>query len=469
MKIIQLVLQKFLLVVEKIIELLDGKCTYPEFEMELKKLLNDLGREICKEVLHELDQNIYKDKQQRKNWVVVQKDCQRTVTTVFGDITYERRYYKNKGTGETAYLADKAAGIQKYERIDAALKADITDLSTILSYQKSTQELKRDGAECNISRQTVMNTLRKIDSLQTYEKPRIKKKIEILYIEADEDHIHLQNGKAGMVKLIYVHEGKQTITKGRNELKNPVYFSGVYEKEKIEDLWKQVWTYITNTYDEDQIKRIYISGDGAEWIKFGAKYLPNAIYVLDLFHLQKYITAALKDDKKSKKALWKAIFKTDREKVNEILTQKYNELGLKNPENPVTKCQAYINNNWDGISSYSLYKNEIAGCSAESHVSHVLSERLSRGPIAWSKAGAHKMAQLRAIKANDISLKDAVLKQQYEALKPIELPKQTLYKAKQQLKKIQSIYGTITNLPILLNKKTFTSMAIKSLLSQCMI
>lgn len=79
------------------------------------------------------------------------------------------------------------------------------------------------------------------------------------------------------------------------------------------------------------------------------------------------------------------------------------------------------------------------------------------------------MAQLRAIKANDISLKDAVLKQQYEALKPIELPKQTLYKAKQQLKKIQSIYGTITNLPILLNKKTFTSMAIKSLLSQCMI
>lgn len=234
---------------------------------------------------------------------MVQKDCQRTVTTVFGDITYERRYYKNKQTGETAYLADKAAGIQKYERIDAALKADITDLSTILSYQKSTQELKRGGANCNISRQTVMNTLRKIDNLQAYEKPRIKKKIEILYIEADEDHIHLQNGKAGMVKLIYVHEGKQTITKGRNELKNPVYFSGVYEKEKIEDLWKQVWTYITNTYDEDQIKRIYISGDGAEWIKFGAKYLPNAIYVLDLFHLQKYITAALKDDKKIQKSI----------------------------------------------------------------------------------------------------------------------------------------------------------------------
>jgi hypothetical protein len=98
----------------------------------------------------------------------------------------------NKETGEKAYLVDKAAGIQKYERIDDELKADITDLSTILSYQKTTQELKRNGANCNVSRHTVMNTLRKIDNLQTYEKPKTKKEIETLYIEADEDHIHLQ-------------------------------------------------------------------------------------------------------------------------------------------------------------------------------------------------------------------------------------------------------------------------------------
>jgi len=469
MKLIQLAFQKFLLVVEKIFDLLDGKYTYPEFETELKKLLNDLGREICAEVLNELDKKIYKDKQERKNWVVVQKDCQRTVTTKFGDITYKRRYYKNKQTGQTAYLTDKAAGIQKYARIDAALKADIVDISTLLSYEKSTQELKRDGAECNISRQTVMNTLRKIDNIKTYETPDNKKKAEVIYIEADEDHINLQNGKSGIAKLIYVHEGKQIIRKGRNQLKNTVYFSGVYDGDKIEDLWEQVWKYITDTYDEDKIKRIYISGDGAEWIKFGVKYLPNAIYVLDLFHLQKYITSALKDDKKTKRQLWKAILKRNKPKVNEILEQKLKELGLINPKNPITKLQTYINNNWDGICSYSLYKDEITGCSAESHVSHVLSERLSRGPISWSKLGAHKMAQLRAIKVSGISLKNAVLKQQYENLRPIELPKQTLYKAKQQLKKIKSTNGSITALPILRYKKTWTSQAIRSLLSQCII
>ncbi|MBE0229321.1 UPF0236 family transposase-like protein, partial [Thermoanaerobacterium thermosaccharolyticum] len=200
------------------------------------------------------------------------------------------------------------------------------------------------------------------------------------------------------------------------------------------------------------------------WIKFGVKYLPNAVYVLDLFHLQKYITAAIKEDKKTKRELWKAIFKADKQKVNEILTQKYKELELNGTENPVMKCQTYINNNWDGINSYSLYKKEITGCSAESHVSHVLSERLSRRPISWSKVGAHKMAKLRAIKASGILLKDIILKQQYECLKPIEIPKQTIYKAKQQLKKIKSTYENIISLPILQNKKTLTSQAIKSLL-----
>ncbi|TZE79729.1 ISLre2 family transposase, partial [Calorimonas adulescens] len=340
---------------------------------------------------------------------------------------------------------------------------EIIDLSTILSYEKSIKELKRDGSKCNLSRQTVMNTLKKTDDIESYKIPKTKKKTDILYIEADEDHIHLQNGKNAIVKLVYVHEGKET-TGDRNALKNPKYFSGIYEGEETEDLWKDVWTYIKDTYEEESIKKIYITGDGADWIRFGAEYLPNAIYVLDLFHLQKYITAALKNDKKSKRDLWRAILKKDREKVNEILIQKHEELKTDGPNDPINKCLIYINNNWDGICAYKDYQDEITGCSAESHVSHILSERLSRGPISWSKEGAHKMAKLRAVKADGISLKDAIIKQQINDLKPVELPKETIKRAKKKINKIYSQISNIDNLPVLLNKRTFTSMAIRSLL-----
>jgi ACT domain-containing protein len=74
------------------------------------------------------------------------------------------------------------------------------------------------------------------------------------------------------------------------------------------------------------------------------------------------------------------------------------------------------------------------------------------------------------MKANGISIKEAILKQRYEALKPIKLPKQTLYKERHKIKKLkQAASENITNLPVLSYKKTFTSMAIKSILSQSVI
>jgi hypothetical protein len=79
------------------------------------------------------------------------------------------------------------------------------------------------------------------------------------------------------------------------------------------------------------------------------------------------------------------------------------------------------------------------------------------------------MAKLRAIKADGASLRDAIIKQQYEDLKPVELPKETINRTKQKIKKIYSKFSTIDNLPILLNKKTFTSMAIRSILHECAI
>lgn len=50
-----------------------------------------------------------------------------------------------------------------------------------------------------------------------------------------------------------------------------------------------------------------------------------------------------------------------------------------------------------------------------------LSERLSRGPISQSKAGAHKMGELYVTKASGASIKDALLKERYKSLEPISL------------------------------------------------
>ena len=60
----------------------------------------------------------------------------------------------------------------------------------------------------------------------------------------------------------------------------------------------------------------------------------------------------------------------------------------------------YILNNWAGIMASLKDKEHQTGCSAEGHVSHVLSDRLSSRPLGWSRIGADRMTRLRVYKQN---------------------------------------------------------------------
>lgn len=56
-----------------------------------------------------------------------------------------------------------------------------------------------------------------------------------------------------------------------------------------EDLWTEVATYIYEAYDLDSVENIYIAGDGAKWIKTGTEIIKDSKYVLDHYHLSKYV------------------------------------------------------------------------------------------------------------------------------------------------------------------------------------
>ena len=61
----------------------------------------------------------------------------------------------------------------------------------------------------------------------------------------------------------------------------------------------------------------------------------------------------------------------------------------------VEESLSYLRKNWKGIRKRIKKEEGILGSSTESHVSHVLSARMSSRPMEWSKQGADKVAQLR--------------------------------------------------------------------------
>lgn len=252
----------------------------------------------------------------------------------------------------------------------------------------------------NISKTTVMNKIHAIaeeipDTI--YDEP---KAVPYLFIEADEDHVAEQherndekNNFSFISKLIYIYEYKQDVPgiSGRKELVNKYYFSGLYPGEAgNRKLWAKVSAFIDNNYDERVLRRIFVSGDGAAWIKYGANYLDKAVFCADKYHLMKYVNTAaaqMLDEKDNiKNELWHLLYsnKYNARKNFEAYTNDM-MLSAKSPDK-VDELRKYVLGNWSAVRR-TLRNKLVNGCSAESHVSHVLSDRLSSHPMGCSQTG----------------------------------------------------------------------------------
>ena len=72
----------------------------------------------------------------------------------------------------------------------------------------------------------------------------------------------------------------------------------------------------------------------------------------------------------------------------------------------------YILNNQKGISNYYKYRDLLHGCSAEGHVSHIYSDRMSLRPMGWKSKNVDNMSKLRVLREDNISVKTILEKQE---------------------------------------------------------
>lgn len=460
MEIVRLVEEKVLSVATKVLEVLEGEVSYQDFEVILKKELDGLGSDVLKVVLEELDREIKEDKARKKEWAVVRKDG-KDLLTPFGAINYERTYYRHKESNEYRYLVDQKAGFKPRSRISENLKAELVDASAVMSYENATVELSRYNQELKMSKQTVGNCIKAFEAKKE-PAPEEKKKVKVLYIEADEDHIKVRGRKRKTIaKLVYIHEG--VVGEKRKALINKRHFTTVNRKPA--DFWYEIAEYIESHYDIDSIEQIFLSADGANWIKVGLDYIYDATFILDKFHLNKSIKAATAHEKTLKKDVYRGIYNLNQDKVLSALTEAHQQAEGEARQKRIIDAATYIRNNWDGI--VAQVKHPEVGCSAEGHVSHVLSARMSSRPMAWSSAGAEGMTQIRAVKANGESVKEHYLAGQEETPVIVEL-KQAVKKELKRLQNKKSIgKENAGNIPLLNGPDNLTRKALRGM-SNCL-
>ncbi len=358
------------------------------------------------EVLSDLNRTIYESGWRKRRYVVQRQDKRQLICSV-GDIIFDSTYYRSRDEkGGFTHLVEDMIELGKDERFSEVAEAMMLMEAGKTSYEEAAKVLP---SKQKITKTTVMNKVHGLaEELPDiiYEEP---KSVPYLFIEADEDHVAEQHGRNGdqkenksfISKLIYVYEGKQDSgkAKGRKELVNVSYFGGVYPgPEGNRKLWEKVQRFVECNYNRDVQKKVFISGDGAQWIKSGTNYFDNAVFCADKYHLMQYINAAagqmLDEKDQVKEELWQMLYSKSKEDRNRF--DSYTEQMMKSAKRPevVEQLRSYVLGNWGAVRR-TLRNKQVNGCSAESHVSHVLSARLSSRPMGWSQTGADRMSKLR--------------------------------------------------------------------------
>ncbi len=428
----------------------------------LQKPLQELQCSIISETIESLDDELRKSSKRKGKWLIDRNDDLNSFMATCGEIKYKRTYFKSKETGERKYLADHLVGIKPHMRISNDVVCNVIENAIDTSYRASGN--LATYTDDKVSKQSVMKQIHEVEIPIKLKERESKKKVRVLYIDADEDHVSLQfKNKKGdlkkdeygrknntiMPRLVYVYEGIRKVSPSskRNELYGKHYFGGVYSNS--ETLWDEVSEYIDSKYDADYLEKIYISGDGASWIKKGLDILgAKSHFILDKFHLNKYInqaTSHLEDTvETSREAIYDSFSFEDKKDCKRIFEDILAVTDIKTKRKAVLRSRDYIMNQWDGIIIVNKDSDAKIGCSAEGHISHILSDRLSSRPLGWSILGVDKMSRLRVYKANGGKIYDLVMyKKEKEKLKiEAEILKNYNKKIKEKRIKYNDVFNT---------------------------
>ena len=317
---------------------------------------------------------------------VKERGVSRVWLTELGELSYKRTYFRLRD-GSFVYLLDHIIGVESYERISKELVADILQAATVKSYQQAIDSSKQE-----ISRQAVHNRLVALDDL-VMPVERMEETPETLDIFADEDHVHLTPKGQAIVPLVTITEGMDVSNPKRHKTIHPFHI-GAYSAAA--DAFKEnVLAVLTERYDLEKVKQVNVHADCGPWIQGLQQLIPHSRLVLDGYHLEKELRSFLRLEGAGcyAKAIRDSMCKEDGYEAFErycesIFTKQTTEKG----QDKVRKFVEYCANHWSAI--VARMSKQTCGSCTEPQVSHVLSDRLSRNPIAWSKEGLNRMTML---------------------------------------------------------------------------
>ena len=130
-----------------------------QLSQKLEQLVNQTGGEVLKAILEQADKAIYAASKPEHRYQV-KAHRSRTLTTLWGEVTFTRTYYQDKTDSSYHYLLDEWLGLDKSTHIEPFCRARLVTRSADVSYRKSVALT----TPARLSGQSVLQSIRKLEA-----------------------------------------------------------------------------------------------------------------------------------------------------------------------------------------------------------------------------------------------------------------------------------------------------------------
>lgn len=341
----------------------------------------------------------------------------RTIETVVGTVTYRRRVYRHRLSGERFIPADEYVGWPAGARVSPQVEALCAELSTVTSFREAAEILwKLRGVKIShegvhqktqdVGERRVEEVRQEVEELFTQPGESPGKKRCTLFLEVDSMFARAQRRKKGQPRHIEMrqavsYEGWEAESPGgrRYRLKNKRV---VVEATGVEAFWEAVSAELAQEYDLAYCQ-VVINGDGAEWVRRGVEYFPQAIFQLDRFHWLRALRRAVGNSVKALRQVRDLLEKGDWAEAERVV-QSWKRVYPERAE-LLDEFWRYVWANRESLGDWRqrmAVEMEVARGlgAAESNIDAVLVSRFKRHRRSWSVAGANRLGHLVALRHN---------------------------------------------------------------------
>jgi hypothetical protein len=320
-------------------------------------------------------------------------------------------------SGAYHFLLDEYLGLKAYQAATPELQAMCTKLGAEMSFRKAADILAEWLAGL-LSYSTCWRLLQRTGEAAICAETAAveavfahgelvpeagERRVERLYMEVDGIYVRLQRQpkKHLEVRSAIAYEGWERLPASRESYRLCEKRVYCHAGEQFA-FWEGVSLAWAHKWDLKSVQEVIHGGDGASWVRAGAEEFPAAIWQLDSYHLARACGRAM--GAQVGQALYQALRAGKTSQAQELLHAA--DASLREGK-PAQQAYRWVNKvaqegwglDWRIRQNVTDDAARGLGC-MEGNLAHLLAVRMKEKGRSWSPSGAHHMAKVRELLAN---------------------------------------------------------------------